>query len=200
MRSELTKTELIQGPTELPVTVAELRRNVWEIYDADAADDTYFGELLGRATAHVETITSRKLVSQTWCGYLDAWPIGTASIELPFGKATEVTGFSWLGDDAVNHVLTAGVDYATSLVGYFPKVVPVSSWPAGSLFVVDPIRIEFVAGFGPASAVPADLKHAILLLAAHWYRHRELVRVSNNITPVPRTFDDLVGPWRIMKV
>ena len=200
MRADLIKTELVQGPAELPVTVAQVRRNVWEIHDPDATDDTFFGELLERATAHVETITGRKLVSQTWCGYLDTWPVGGSAIGLPFGRVTRITGFNWLGDDGVAHVLTERVDYAASLVGCFPAIVPLGSWPVGSLYVVDPIRIEFIAGFGPASAVPADLKHAILLLAAHWYRHREIVRVSNNITPVPKAFDDLVGPWRIMRV
>lgn len=200
MRSHLNNTELVQGPATLPATVAELRRNVWDIQDPDATDDTYFSELLGRATAHVETITGRKLVSQTWRGYLDFWPIGAGAIELPFGRATQVNSFKWLGEDGAEHTLTAGVDYVASLVGYFPKVVPVSSWPAGSLFVVDPIRIEFVAGFGAAAAVPADLRHAVLLLAAHWYRHREIVRISNNISPVSRTFDDLVGPWRLVRV
>ena len=193
-------TELVEAPETLPVTAAELRRNSWEIYEADATDDTFLGELLTRATAHVETITSRKLVSQTWRGYLDAWPAGGAPIELPFGRVTEVTRFNWLGDDAIDHVMSESTDYIASLVGYFPKVVPVRSWPAGSLFVVDPIRIEFVAGFGTADKVPHDLKQAILLLAAHWYKNREIVRIGNIVSHLPQAFDALVGPWRIRGV
>lgn len=193
-------TELVEAPAELPVTAAELRRNSWEIYEADVTDDTFLDELIVRATAHVETVTSRKLVSQTWRGCLDAWPAGGAPIELPFGRVTSVTRFNWLGDDAVDHTLTASTDYVASLVGYFPKVVPVLSWPSEALFVVDPIRIEFVAGFGNAAAVPADLKHAILLLAGHWYKNREIVRVGNILSPHPQAFDALVGPWRIRGV
>ncbi|MGV0961863.1 MAG: head-tail connector protein [Limnohabitans sp.] len=192
--------ELVEGPAALPVTAAELRRNSWEIYEADATDDTFLTELLTRATAHVETITSRKLVSQTWRGYLDTWPIGGAPIELPFGRVTLITRFNWLGDDAIDHVMTASVDYIASLAGYFPKVVPVSAWPSGSLFVVDPIRIEFVAGFGAAAAVPNDLKQAILLLAAHWYKNREIARIGNIVSPHSHVFDALVGPWRIRGV
>jgi len=194
-------TELVTAPATLPVTVAELRRNVWEVYETDANSDTYFSELLERATAHVQTITGRKLVSQTWRGYLDTWPDAGGAIELPFGRVSSISRFAWLGDDAVDHILTASTDYIASLAGYWPKVVPVSgSWPAGALFVVDPIRIEFVAGFGVAAVVPADLKQAILLLAAHWYKNREIVRVGNMVSALPQAFDALVGPWRIRGV
>lgn len=191
---------MVTAPQTLPVTVAELRRNVWEVYEADVTDDTYFTELLTRATAHVETITSRKLVSQTWRGYLSAWPAAGAAIELPFGRVSAISLFAWLGDDAVDHFLASGTEYVASLAGYFPKVVPVNSWPSGALFAVDPIRIEFVAGFGPAAVVPADLKQAILLLAAHWYKNREIVRIGNIVSPHPQAFDALVGPWRIRGV
>lgn len=193
-------TELVEAPEEMPVQAAELRRNSWEIYEADVTDDTFLDELIVRATAHVETITSRKLISQTWRGYLDAWPASGGPIELPFGRVTSITRFNWLGDDAIDHVMSEPTEYVASLAGYFPKVVPVTSWPSGALFVVDPIRIEFVAGFGPASAVPADLKQAILLLAAHWYKNREIARIGNIVSPHPQAFDALVGPWRIRGV
>jgi uncharacterized phiE125 gp8 family phage protein len=193
-------TDLVTAPSTLPVTVAELRRHVWEVYDRDATDDTYFTELLARATDHVETITSRKLVSQTWRGYLDAWPDGGAAIELPFGRVISITRFNWLGEDAVDHTMTASTHYIASLAGYWPKVVAVTAWPTGALFPVDPIRIEFVAGFGAAAVVPAGLKQAILMLAAHWYKNREIVRVGNIVSSLPHAFDHLVGPWRIRGV
>lgn len=192
--------ELVTAPPSLPVDAEAFRRHAWEVYDQDAEDDTYIEELLERATAHVETITSRRLVSQTWRGYLDEWPSGNGPIELPFGRVSAVTRFNWLGEDAVDHTLVENTDYAVSVVGWYPKVVPIGSWPAGSLFVVDPIRVEFVVGFGKASAVPGDLRSAILILAAHWYKNREIVRVGNMVSPLPRSFDALVDPWRIRGV
>lgn len=192
--------ELVTAPSSLPVDAEAFRRHAWEVYDQDAEDDTFIKELLERATAHVEAITNRKLVSQTWRGYLDAWPCSNAPIELPFGRVSSVTRFNWLGADAVDHTLTENTHYAVSVVGWCPKVVPITAWPSGSLFVVDPIRIEFVAGFGSASTVPGDLKAAILILAAHWYKNREIVRVGNMVSPLPTSFDALVAPWRIRHV
>ena len=192
-------TELVIAPKAQPVSSEELVRHVWEIYDRENSDRTYFDELIERATAHVETITSRRLVEQTWRGYLQSWP-KESIIELPYGRVKSITRFNWLGDDAVDHVMESGTDYIASLSGYFPKVVAKNSWPSGQLFVVDPIRIEFVAGFGSPADVPADLRHAILILAAHWYRNREIVRIGNMVSPLPQAFDALVGPWRITGV
>ena len=190
--------ELVTAPASMPATVAELRYQCWEIYDREADDDTYFEQLIARATAHVETVTNRKLVSQTWRGYLPAWPSGV--IELPFGRVSEIKRFNWLDDDGVDHVLVADTDYRAALKGYYPSVLPVTSWPGGALFPVDPIRVEFVAGFGAPAAVPADLKHAVLQLAAHWYKSREIVRIGNVVSALPHVFDALLAPWKIRHV
>jgi uncharacterized phiE125 gp8 family phage protein len=192
--------ELVTAPAAFPVTADELRRHVWETYDQEGESDTYFEELIERATDHVETITNRKLISQKWRRYLDAWPEGGQPLQLPFGRVTSVTRFNWLGDDAVDHTLVENTHFACSLVGYWPKVVPLTSWPSGTLFVVDPIRIEFMAGFGAVADVPPGLRHAILILAAHWYKNREIVRVGNIVSPLPTSFDALVAPWRIRHV
>lgn len=194
------QTDLVTAPTSFPVDADALRRHVWEVYDSEAEDDTFFEELIARATAHVETITSRRLVSQTWRAYLDAWPVANGPILLPFGKVTAVTRFNWLGEDAIDHTMVANTDYAVSVVGYWPKVWPISGWPYAPLFVVDPIRVEFTAGFGAAADVPADLKAAILILAAHWYKNREIVRVGNVVSSLPTSFDALVAPWKIRHV
>lgn len=193
-------TELVTAPSSFPVTADELRRHVWETYDREADDDTYFEELIARATDHVETITSRRLVSQVWSGYLDAWPAAGKTIELPFGKVTGITRFNFLSADAVDRTMVENIHFACSLTGYWPKVVPIGGWPSGSLFVVDPIRIEFRAGFGAAKDVPPALRHAILILAAHWYKNREIVRIGNMVSPLPTSFDALVAPWRIRRV
>ncbi len=192
--------ELVTAPSTLPVTAAEFRRHAWEVYDQDADDDTYIEELLARATAHVETVTSRRLVAQTWRGYLDAWPLNGGPIELPFGRVVGITRFNWLDADAMDHTMVEGTNFVAALHGWFPKVAAIGPWPSGSLFAVDPIRVEFVAGYGDAADVPADLKAAILHLAAHWYKNREIVRVGNMVSPLPAVFDALVAPWRIRHV
>ncbi len=64
-------------------------------------------------------------------------------------------------------------------------------------------EIEFEAGFGPAWAdIPADLGHAVLLLAAHYYEHRNdatdsrLMQMPFGVTALIERYRNLrVGRW-----
>lgn len=44
--------------------------------------------------------------------------------------------------------------------------------------------------------VPADLKEAVTMLAAHWYENREATLVGVSMVPVPLGFDDLIRSHR----
>ncbi|SHO52855.1 head-tail connector protein [Desulfopila aestuarii] len=197
MRPELTKAELIQGPAELPISAEEIRTHLWTIYPEKTTDE-YLELLIKAATSHVETVTWRKLVSQKWRLYLDRWPVG--GIVLPFGSVVSVEMVKWLDGDGVDHTLVSGSDYLPAVVGPEPMVMPLgSSWPSGTLFDVDPIRVEFTAGFGSKDKVPEDLRQAIQLLAAHWYEVREAVVVGTTVRKVPFAVDALIGPWKVRR-
>lgn len=197
MRPDLTKTELIEGPAELPVTNDELRINLWEIYP-EKTTEAYLTMLIKAATNHVETITWRKLVAQKWRLYLDAWPAG--GILLPFGSVRSIELVKWLDADGVDHELVDGNEYLPAVFGPEPMVLPVAGrWPFGELFDADSIRVEFTAGFGTADQVPEEIRQAICMLAAHWYATREAVIVGTTVRKVPLAFDDLIGPWKVRR-
>jgi uncharacterized phiE125 gp8 family phage protein len=67
-------------------------------------------------------------------------------------------------------------------------------WP-----VTGPIRaavtIRWWAGYGDSGlAVPKPIRHAILMLAAHWYGQREAVAVNiGNAPTVPYGVDELLS-------
>lgn len=192
------KRELVTGPAELPVSREELRDHLWTIFEDTL--DSYLDALLKAATSHVETITGLRLVSQSWRMYLQEWPARDNIIELPFGRATAITGINWLDSDGADHTLVDGVDYLPAVIGPEPHVLNIDRWPSGNLFPVDPIRILWVAGFGAVGMVPEDLRHAIRMLAAHWYEIRESVITGTIINKVPMAFDALVDPWRMRHV
>lgn len=100
MSLELAKTELVTAPVTQVATAAELRQQLFAIYDN--TEDAFLEALLAAATSHVETITWRKLVSQTWRLYLDSWPDG--SILLPFGAVSAVTLVRWLDSDGEDNI------------------------------------------------------------------------------------------------
>ncbi|GLK76707.1 hypothetical protein GCM10008171_19610 [Methylopila jiangsuensis] len=62
-------------------------------------------------------------------------------------------------------------------------------------------HVEAAAGlsfddFETVDAVPADLKEAIRMLAAHLYENREASIVGVSASAIPFGFDDLVRPHR----
>jgi uncharacterized phiE125 gp8 family phage protein len=53
------------------------------------------------------------------------------------------------------------------------------------------VTITWSAGYGPSGqAVPATIKHMILLAVGHWYANREPV-TQGSMMPVPMTFETL---------
>lgn len=196
MRNPLTKTELIEAPATQPVTVEELlSQHLWNVYPEHQSEGL-LGRLIKSATNHVETVIWRKLVSQRWRLYLDAWPAD--GIYLPFGRVLSVDDVFWLDEDGVDYQLVSGGDYIPAVIGEEPMVLPVSSgWPSGVLFDVNSIRVEFTAGYGAAADVPEDIRHAIMMLAGHWYETREAVILGTTVRKVPLGFSDLIRPYKV---
>jgi uncharacterized phiE125 gp8 family phage protein len=74
------------------------------------------------------------------------------------------------------------------------------AWPSAAK-VANGIEIAFVAGYGEAAAdVPAPIRHAILLLVAHWHEHREPIAIGAPGAPVPPTVSELLQPYRQVRL
>lgn len=204
MNRERTKTQLLEGPTTggespvevLPVSADELRAHLWTIYP-EKTTDAYLSLLIKAATSHIETLTWRKLITQKWRLYLNQWP--RRCIYLPYGVVQSVEAVRWLDVDGVDHQLDTD-DYIAAVVGPEPMVLPAGgSWPSGQLFDAESIRVDFTCGFGDPADVPAEIRQAIQLLAAHWYETREAVIVGTTVRKVPFAVDALIDPWKIRR-
>lgn len=124
-------------------------------------DDALVGALIAAARLQVESATGRALVTQSWRLTL---PHAPRLVVLPVAP---VQSLATAPDDAAlqgDAVLLAEP--------------------------TDDLTIDYVAGYGDASAVPGDLKQAVLVLVAYWYEHRD---TASGVTPVG--FDRLVAPY-----
>ena len=139
---------LIAGPGEEPVSLAEAK--LYARVDGND-EDALVGALVAAARLHVESLTGRALVTQTWrlvlacvTGLVVPLPVvpALALVEAPDGAVLQ-------GDS----VLLAA---------------PVSG----------ELTIDYTAGYGGAADVPADLKQAVLTLVAYWYEHRDSVTTA----------------------
>jgi hypothetical protein len=207
------------APTEEPVSAAELKLHLR--LDTDD-DNQYLDGLILAARAHVETITRRALIKQTWTLYLDGFPPYTTIGGQPFLERQSGLKFaqSEYGYDAIqipNPILIginsikytdpngvvqtlASTEYTVDATSVPGRVVPVygKTWPPFR-FVPNAVAIEFDAGWADAASVPEPVQQAVKMLAAHWYENREAVNVGNNVTELPLAVESLLASYRDLR-
>lgn len=167
----LTGPGLLHPPVIEPVSLAETKLH---LYVDDTDHDTMIASMIKAAREHVETITRRALLTQTWQYCLSAWP-DMAYFKLPLGCLQSVTSVKWKDEDGTETTLVAGTDYIVQTNGeYIGMIVLPSgvSWPSGTLYPANPITIEYVCGWTTAELVPYAIKAACLLIIADLYQMR----------------------------
>ncbi len=155
-------------------------------------DDDVITALIAAARVHVEAMTRRALLMQTWRFVLDAWPrdgrleprIGplrelvAARVFDADGAARDIDGESFVVDSAANVI-----------------AAPCFALPAPGR-VQAGIALDVLCGYGAeAGDVPADLRQAIRLLLAHWYDNRV---ATTDGAAVPASVRALLAPYRML--
>lgn len=184
------------APTTEPVTTAEAKTHL-RVTTSD--DDTYIGTLITVARRHVETITGRALINQTWDYFLDNFPPGD-KIVIPLPRLSSVTSVKYTDKDNVQTTFAAS-KYIVDTNNEPGQIVLAygESWPTFTPKPVNAVEIRFVAGYGSAgSSVPEGIRQAILLLIAHWYENREPV-TDMNTKEIPETANALLWPYRVIQ-
>jgi uncharacterized phiE125 gp8 family phage protein len=178
------------NPAVEPISVAELKDHL----RLDSAnEDASLASLITTARLQIEAALSLALITQHWTWTFDHWP-ARASVELPISPVQSILNFTVVRNDGVMTVPPS----ATILDGngIAARLITKQGWPTPSVDTQG-IAITFAAGFGATAAdVPAPLRHAVLLLAAHWYGHRETAGTCSAITPSAAAVDHLLAPYR----
>lgn len=189
-------TTLIVAPTEEPVSLMEARNHL----RVDASDeDPLIVSLVRAARQLVESDTRRALVTQTWDYAVDYdWPteedkrLGMVNrIVLPKPPVQSVTYVKYIDTSGVEQTLAANQYLLRN--GVIEPAYGVT-WPSVREQMAT-VTVRYVCGYGAASAVPEQVKQAILLLVGHWFSHREAV-VSGTMNELPMAVQSLVFPFR----
>jgi uncharacterized phiE125 gp8 family phage protein len=184
---------LLAGPAEEPVSLAEAKTF---LKVDDLAEDALITTLIGAARLHVEGVTGRALLAQSWRVVIDRWP-ENGVVKLPVSPLLSVTAITATDDNGASHdigLAQFGSEADRLLV---PRVVV--GMPA--LQERGGIEIDYVAGYGSERQdVPADLRQAVLGLVAHWYEHRDAVIVAGSGAVVPSGFDRMVARHRQVRL
>lgn len=180
-------------PVSLPEAKAHLRVDI-------ADDDALISTLITAAREYCEAFQNRAYITQTWQLWLDAWPEGR-EIKLPKPPLQRVNGIRYYGEDGIEYILPSE-DYFVDTQSEPGRVVlaPGKSWPGIALRPTNGVVVEFVAGYGNATAVPQRVKQAILLLVGHWYEHREAVITATVAKELEFTVQALLWQERVVPV
>lgn len=188
---------LITPPTVEPVSLAEAKAHLRvDISD----DDTLISSLITTARSHLEDSFRPKavMINQTWEYIADGWP-ASDTLELRPRPLQSVTSIKYTDAAGVETTFSS----ANYLVDTYSRIGRVrlktaSSWPSVTLRELNGLAVRFVAGYGAAgSAVPIQLRQAILLYVGHWYENREPILTTGMMPmPIAKTIDALVANWR----
>ncbi|MEM8873664.1 MAG: head-tail connector protein [Planctomycetota bacterium] len=143
----------VTPPAETPVSYTLVKDHMR--VDGDEERELIL-QMIAAATEYAEAELQRSLVSRTLNSEYGEGP-ADRSHWLPRGPVSEITTVGGEAASGVSLTRMGGRDIALFDNG---------AAPAG------PTSIEYVAGYGDAEAVPADIKQGILMHVAHLYDMR----------------------------
>jgi uncharacterized phiE125 gp8 family phage protein len=169
-----TQLVLVTPPTVEPVSVPLAKQ--WAVIE-DTCDDNVIAGLITEARETVESWISRALITQSWKLTLDAFPY---EIELRLPPIQSVDSINYIDVNGVEQLLDPS-QYQTDLTTEPARIRPAYNmvWPIFRIGIVNPIWVNFTAGFGNAgSSVPQKINQAIIRLVALRYRNREPMTIG----------------------
>ncbi|MBB3972776.1 head-tail connector protein [Hansschlegelia beijingensis] len=190
--NEWGRLKLVTAPAADPVTLAEAKKHLRVMHDDE---DALISMLIKAAAAQIEGPSGIgvALVTQTWRLSLDGFP---CEIEIPLTPVSAVDSVTFKDAAGADVAFT---DFAVDLDASPTLVAPAygATWPVprcerGS------VKVEFTAGYGAPSDVPADLRAAVLLIVGHLYENREAVVLSNQQPfEMPMAVDSILNRYRV---
>jgi hypothetical protein len=180
-------------------------------------DDTLIGNYIMAARQWAEAYTGRAFVTQTWRLWCDEWPgrdepwwdgmrDGSVNalhvsrfIELPKSPLQSVS-LVQTHDDSDVATTWAATNYFVDAGSEPGRIVLRNGaiWPVPTR-AANGIKIDFVAGYGAASAVPEAIKTAIRQIVSHWYENRGESGPEQS-HDVPFVIRALLDPYRLTRI
>lgn len=188
---------LTSPPSVEPVSIGEAKDHL-RVDHSD--EDAYISSLILTSRLHIEAALSLALIDQTWTWTFNAWPKRSQNLTLPLRPVSSIVSVVTLASDGTPTVMSPS-DYELDGHHVPPRLVRAGTqWPKPGKTHAG-IEVSFVAGFGSSSDdVPQPVRHALLLLVAHWYEHRDPIEIGSDKTAVPESVSKLLLPYRVARL
>lgn len=181
--------------TNLPLEEFKDHLRIGTAFGEDTLQDKVLEGFLRAALSAIESRTAKALIARLFTLTIYEWK-QTSAQDFPLAPVTSVSSVVLRDANDVDSTLAASV-YRLRGDAIVPQLVAASGClpnisSGGSAIVT------FVAGYGGWSEVPADLKQAVMLLAAHYYEHRNEMQLGQGCMPFGVTA--LVERYRALRV
>ena len=181
-------------PTTEPLTTAEAKSHLRVVIDTE---DTDIAAMVVAARKIAERRTGRAFVTQTVTMKLDRLDELLEDGAIPMLPLASVTSIAYLDSNGDSQTL-ASTQYVVDAVSLPARIRPAYGvvWPQ-TRDQINAVTVVLVVGYGAASAVPADIKHAIRLILGSLYEYREDFISGTIIAEIPRAANALLDSYRI---
>lgn len=162
------KLDPVTAATEEPVTPAEVKAKTGI---TTSALDAIFADWIVEARQAAEAETWSVFCTQTHKAYYDNF--AQLSRRLPYPPLSSVTSVKYTDTDGTLQTVSTDVWEVGDVLGIgIVRLKVDQQWPADVRSHPDSVVVEFVCGYGGASAVPQPIKEAIVLhvQAVHFKR------------------------------
>lgn len=206
----------LTGPAAEPVTEAEAMAHL----RLDSEEELALLHGAVRAARYaVENWTGRALISQSWRFVLDAWPgeralpwwdgahagaIGGSAarfIEMPKPPLISVQQVLLFNDADQQSVFAAANYFADAASTPGRLVLRNTAAAPAPQRAANGLQIDFTCGYGAAPGdVPPPLRQAVLMLTAHYFENREVLRQPGGEALLPYGLAAVLAPYRIVRL
>ena len=209
----ITTLSLATGPAIEPISLTDVKTH---LRVDDDTEDAYIVTLIRAARRYIENITNRSLIVQTWDWFLDDFPASffyddldrptynEGVLYVPRNPLVSVTHIKYTDGAGVLQTWAAS-NYEVDTDSTIGRIYPVynGAWPSDVRNYTKAVEIQFIAGYADSGAsprnlsdnVPQELKHAIMLLIGHMFKHREMTEITS-MNQVPWSVKDLISSYR----
>jgi len=160
---------VVTPPDELAVSLALVKEHL-KLDLSDTSQDTYLTLLIRAVTSTIEKYTGRTLINTEFKTYRECF---TNSFLIKRSKLQSITFIKYYTDSVLTEVdsdiyyISDETDFASIFLAEG------DSWPSDVDDRVQPIAIQFIAGYGDTQVdIPYDLQIVLLDAIAYFYENR----------------------------
>ena len=193
MKITYQSTRAVLTDTSMVVALSDLKKHV-----AIDGSETYYNDMLtGMHDAAVEYLESRSRVTfrnSQWEVYASDLPCNRNPFYLPVWPVRSIQSVTYMDETGNSQTPAYQSVLHTSPAAIYPAIG--EQWQRTQEDNVAAVAVFLTGGYANNAAIPAQVKHAVKLLVAHWFRNRETVLIGTISKDLEKAVDALLVQFR----